>query len=155
MFSYWTDLDWDRPLDWMDDFRRRMDRLFEEYEPGATEPSMSFLGRSMAQWPAIQMNDADQELLVTAELPGVAEGDINISIQGDMLTITGKRNIDIPKGYAVHRQERQAFEFTRSFSLPCPVQQDKINAELKNGLLLLKLPKAAEAKPRQISIKAA
>jgi HSP20 family protein len=140
MFSYWTDLEWDRPFDFLEEFRRRMDRFMEG---------------SGSQWPTIQMNDVDKDLIITADLPGVKDSDVNITVQGDMVTITAKREPDLPHGYTVHREERQAFEYTRSFSLPCPVQQDKIDAQLKNGLLMLRMPKAAEAKPRQVSIKAA
>ena len=70
------------------------------------------------------------------------------------MTIKGERQDSAPEGYSVHRKERGAFRFTRSFALPAKVDVEKVQAVLKHGVLTVTLPKAKEAQPRQISVKA-
>jgi HSP20 family protein len=66
--------------------------------------------------------------------------------------LQGSRRVEAPQGYDVHRRERGAYEFTRSFTLPVKVDADQAKATLKNGLLTLTLPKAPEVQPRQINV---
>jgi HSP20 family protein len=71
------------------------------------------------------------------------------------VTLKGERKVDVPEGLSVHRRERHAVRFAKSFELPTRVDADKVTATLKHGVLTLTLPKVAEAQPRQINVKAA
>ncbi|MBT8362404.1 MAG: Hsp20/alpha crystallin family protein, partial [Deltaproteobacteria bacterium] len=77
---------------------------------------------------------------------------IDLKIQGNYLEISGTRKISAPEGYRVHRSERGSASFTRSLTLPADVDSGKVTATLKDGILVLTLPKSEAAKPRQISI---
>ena len=71
-----------------------------------------------------------------------------------MLTISGERKVEAPEGYSVHRQERGSVKFSRSFTFPCRIDTEKASATVKDGVLTIKLAKAAEAKPRKITVTA-
>jgi len=85
-------------------------------------------------------------------VPGLAKDEITIKIQGNYLEISGSKQVAAPEGYRVHRSERGATSFTRSLTLPADVDSQKVSALLKDGLLVLSLPKLEAAKPRQINI---
>ena len=104
-------------------------------------------------FPRIGLFDTPEQLVMRAEVPGVAEEDLDITIDEETLTLKGTRKIEIPEGYTVHRQERAETTFARSFSLPCKVDSDKTSAVLKDGLLTVSLPKAPEVHARQIAVK--
>lgn len=145
----WGDLDWARSLAELDTLRTEMDRLFADIAPVARTrraPVTSF--------PRIGLFDAKEQLVLRAELPGVAENDLEITVADGVLSLRGTRKVESPQGYTVHRQERPETAFARSFSLPCKVDADKANATLKNGVLTMMIPKAPEVKPRQITVKA-
>lgn len=82
----------------------------------------------------------------------MTKDDLNIKIQGNYLEISGTRKSDAPEGYKVHRAEREAATFTRSFTLPSEIDAEKVNASLSDGILSLTLPKIEAAKPKQVSI---
>ena len=82
----------------------------------------------------------------------MTEKELQISLNQDVLTLSGERKPDAVEGYTVHRKERPSVRFSRSFSLPCKVDPEKTSAVLKNGVLTLALNKAAEAQPRQIAV---
>jgi HSP20 family protein len=92
--------------------------------------------------------------VLTAEVPGLAEGDINITATMDSLTLSGERKAPVPEGYAVHRQERGALRFARSFTLPAKIDVEKITAGLKHGVLTVTMPKHPESQPKAITVKA-
>lgn len=129
--------------------RRRMDRLFEEY--GRIEETPSFYE---ARWPYIDLRDAGDKLLLVADVPGMAEADLHVSLNQDVLSLAGERKAEAPEGYAVHRKERSSIRFSRSLTLPCKVDPEKVGATIKNGVLTIELHKAPEAQPRQIAVKA-
>ena len=104
---------------------------------------------------ALWQLDTAEQLVLRAEVPGVAEEDLDVTIDQETLTLKGTRKIEIPEGYTVHRQERAETTFARSFSLPCKVDADKTQAVLKDGLLTVNLPKAPEVHARQIAVKSA
>jgi len=147
--------DFDRTFAAMDEMRRRMDRLFDEYNaphhaPLRGEfdaPSRGVVG------PRIHLFDTGSALVIKADLPGMTEKDLQISLNQDVLTLSGMRRPDVPEGYTVHRRERAAPRFSRSFTLPTKVDPEKTVAVLRNGVLTLTLNKAAEAQPRQIAVK--
>ena len=147
MNARWNDLN--TLLGAMDLFRTRMNTVFNEfdqsYSPGA--------GWSAAQtYPRTNLSDTGDNLEFIAELAGLTKEDLHVKIQGNYLEIGGKRKPDLPEGYKVHRTERNAPTFSRSFTLPYEVDADQVVATLKDGLLKMTLPKSETAKPRQISI---
>ena len=148
MLTRWTDFD--RSVTAMDELRRRMDRLFEEYDrtPAEAEPT------SRASWPRLALHDSGANLVVRAEVPGLAEKDLQITVNQDVLTLSGERRADAPEGYSVHRQERVALRFSRSVTLPTKIDSEKVGATLKNGVLTITLAKAPEAQPRTIQVRA-
>lgn len=150
MLTRWTDFD--RSYSLLDEFQRRMNRLFNELAGYSTEPDREpWYG---AVWPPVNLYDTGKEVLVRAEVPGLTEKDILITGNQDTLTLSGERKVEVPEGYSVHRQERTAVRFSRSFTVPAKVDLEKASASVKNGLLTITLPKAPEAQPRQITVKA-
>lgn len=133
----------------MDLFRNQMNSVFKEFDRTYTaSPGWSDAGA----YPRTNLSDTGDNLEILAELPGVAKEDLIVKIQGNYLEISGTRKTDIPTGYQVHRAERSAAGFSRSFTLPCDVNAVQVTATLKDGILKMTLPKAETAKPRQISI---
>jgi HSP20 family protein len=146
--------DFDRTFDVLDELRRQMDRVWNDYDGtwGVTPSATQTL--SSASWPRFNVLDAGANLVVTAEVPGLTEKDLEVSLEDGVLTIGGERKSLQPEGYAVHRRERPAFRFGRSFALPVKVDAEKTAATVKDGILTITLAKAPEARPRQISVKA-
>jgi HSP20 family protein len=125
--------------------RRELDRLLGEVERGAAETAAS----------PVSFEDQGEKFVFRADVPGLAEADLHINVSGNTLTLRGERKVDAPQGFSAHRRERSAYRFDRSYELPARVDADKATATLKHGVLTLTLPKAAEAQPRQIAVKAA
>lgn len=126
--------------------RRELERLLGDYER-----SWSYA----PQTSAVTFDDDGTNFVLRADVPGLSENDFQINVAGNTLTLRGERKLDVPEGHTVHRRERSAFRFAKSYELPARVDGEKATATLKNGVLTLTLPKAAEAQPRQISVKAA
>ena len=150
MWTRWNDFgfgDFERTLEEFDALRREMNRLFSDEFP---------LGRALRSaaesWPRVALHDRGTELSVRAELPGVREKDLEVHVDRGVLTLKGKRTVEVPEGYSVHRQERGDVTFARALTLPCQVDAEKAVAKLKHGVLTLELPKAAEHQPRQIAV---
>jgi HSP20 family protein len=130
--------------------QERMNRLLEE--------SFGRLRReeglvSGAWTPAVDIYETENSLVVTAEIPGVSEKDIDVRIENNQLVIKGERKFEKEtKEENYHRIERVYGNFYRSFSLPNTVDPDKVKAEYKNGVLKITLGKKEEVKPKQIKI---
>jgi len=124
--------------------RRELDRLF-----GDLERAPSFAGLSA---PAVNFADTGEAFTLRAELPGLTEKDVDISVTANVLTLKTERKVEAPEGYAVHRRERQSFSFAQSYELPARVDPEKVQASLKQGVLTLTLPKAAEAQPKRVTV---
>lgn len=106
------------------------------------------------RYPAINLYANDDAYLVTAELPGVAADDIKISVTGDVVSISGKRDSqEVSEDATLHRRERFNGEFNRRIELPKEVDGDKVEATMKNGVLSITLPVKEEVKPRTIAVK--
>ncbi len=105
-------------------------------------------------YPLVNLHEGNEGYVLTAELPGVAPGDISVSIESSTVTLSGERKIEYPvgEGTAVHRRERQSGSFRRAFELPAEIDLENAKATHKNGVLTLVLPKSPAAKPRQIAI---
>ncbi len=152
MLTRWSNFglgDLERDYSALDELRREMDRVFDDFDRYNTPGEAT-----RAIWPRVSLSDSGQQLELRAELPGFSDQDIDITVEQGSLTIRGERRPQAPEGYSVHRQERSAMRFARGFTLPVLVDAAKVEATLSNGILLLKMPKAEEARPRQIQIKA-
>jgi HSP20 family protein len=103
--------------------------------------------------PAFDLYEDKDKLTVRAELPGLKKNQIHLNLQDDVLTVSGERKqeADVEKSDFV-RRERAFGSFERSVTLPYPVNQSAISAKFEDGVLTITLPKAEEAKPRQIAI---
>ena len=111
---------------------------------------------SLGAWiPPVDIVEEKDRILMTAELPGFKENEIEIQMEGGVLTLRGERKSETEKeGRTFHRMERSYGQFVRSFTLPNNVDRERIKANFANGLLEIELPKLEEAKPRQIKIAA-
>lgn len=159
MLTRWSDFgfgDLERTFDVLGDLRRRMDRLFEDADTGYYPTLLGGDGARLRAggWPAANLYDTGDTFVVQALVPGVDEKDLEINLTHDSLTITGDRRIEEPEGYSVHRRERGAIRFSRSYTMPSKVDPEKTTATLKNGLLTVSVFKAPESKPRKIAVKA-
>jgi HSP20 family protein len=145
--------DFDRTFATMDQLRRHMDRLFDDFDPARSRGAGAERMWS-GRFPRLSLVDTGASVVLEADLPGLGEKDVQLSIHQDVLTMSGERRQDAPQGWFVHRQERAPVKFSRSFSLPCKIDPEKSTATLKNGVLTLTLVKVTEAQPRQIAVKA-
>ena len=93
--------------------------------------------------------------VVKLEVPGIAPADVAIEVEGRTLTVSGKREVPPPTEGSFHRRERGTGQFSRSFQLPADLDLARADASYKHGILTVRVPKKEEAKPRQITIKAA
>jgi HSP20 family protein len=106
-----------------------------------------------SKYPAVDVLESKDAYLVRAELPGMKKEDIKVEVQDGTLTISGESKSETPaEGVEYRHVERVATKFWRSFSLPEIAKQDGIEAAYKDGILEIRVPKAEEAKPRQIEI---
>ena len=130
--------------------REAMDRLFDD---AFTRP-LSIAGNGWAV-PAVDMYQTDNEVVVKVALPGMKADDVQLNVTGEVLTIKGEiKQKDELKEKAYHLREQRWGSFERSVILPTDVVADKAKADFENGILTITLPKAEEAKPKSISIKA-
>jgi HSP20 family protein len=102
--------------------------------------------------PDVNVSQDDDGLTVEAEIPGVRQDDLDISVSGQTLTISGERNSDRQDDETVQRSERTYGKFSRSYRLPDQYDTSAVAADYKNGVLVVRVPKRAEAKPRRIAI---
>lgn len=134
--------------------RDEMDRLFGGMLEGRWDWDgewAGFLGAGV--FPAMNVWETDQAVVAEVEVPGVAQSDLDVQVVGNELTIRGERKEDHLKDSVYHRRERPAAKFTRTIELPVPVDESKVEASLKDGVLTVTLPKAEAAKPRRIAIR--
>jgi HSP20 family protein len=110
---------------------------------------------AVADWvPVVDILETDSEFQLLIELPGVDKDDVKLSIEAGVLSITGQRGQPKDeKGRRYHRVERAYGRFARSFSLPDTVDEQKLTAEFRNGILTVHLLKSEKAKPRSIEVK--
>jgi HSP20 family protein len=142
MLNRWSDID--RTAAAMSHFRRRMDRLFDEID--------TVNEVNAGSWPRAQLFDRGPNLILHAEVPGLADKDIKLTLNQDVLTIEGERPVTAPEGFSVHRQERASVRFARSVTLPCKVDVERVTASVRDGVLSVTLPKTPESQPRRIAV---
>jgi HSP20 family protein len=137
-----------RSLDVMGQLKREMDRLFSDFTDRGVSPHRSGV------FPPVNVSEDTENLYVSSELAGIEPGDIDISVEGETLTLRGERKLpETGEGVNYHRREREAGRFRRIISLPARINPDGVEAAFKNGVLKIVLPKAAEARPKQVSVK--
>jgi len=130
--------------------RTEMDQLFDSFFGNRPfyAPSDSDL-----LTPPVDIEETSEGYLIRADLPGMTEKDVKVSLVGDTLTLRGERKREVEsKSGNVHRTERLFGTFERSFTLPTPVRGDKVKASYRNGVLEVSVPKAEEAKVREIEV---
>ncbi len=128
-------------------------RLFDEFFNDF--PFTGSLAEGKENWvPSVDILEKEGNIVLRAELPGMTEKEIELKIEGDTLILKGERKMESEdKKSNYHRIERSYGSFTRSFRLPDTVDSEKINADYKNGVLTITLPKKPEVKPREIPVK--
>jgi len=134
------------PGQWSD-LRREIDRIFESAFSG------DFIGS--AWLPAMDVDESQDALRLTFEVPGVSPADLSVTLENGVLTVSGEKRLERqtgesggPRGF-----ERRYGRFERSVTLPQSVDPDRVSARCDNGVLTVELPKTAEARPRSIEIK--
>jgi HSP20 family protein len=133
---------WD-PWSEFGDFERAMNRVFGDLYPTRTEH------------PPVNIWTGKDDIVLTAELPGVEPNDLDISIEENTLTLRGpQKEREQKEGEAYHRRECVHTGFSRSLRLPFEVDGEKADANLENGILKLTLPRAEASKPKKIEVKA-
>ena len=139
---------WSTGLRELDAARREMDRVFDSLT--------GFTGfRAPGVFPPINVSEDTESVYVRAELPGIETDDLEITVEKDTLTIAGERKpAPEDENVSFHRREREWGAFRRSFSLPTRIDSEKVMARYDDGILTVTLPKAAEARPRQIAVQA-
>jgi HSP20 family protein len=137
--------EWDHPLA---SFQREMNRLFDNFFGGFSLAPWEPLERGVTSsfTPRVDVSETDKEIKISAELPGMEEKDIDVSLTHDTLTIKGEKKAEAEeKGKDYYRIERSYGSFTRSLPLPVEVDTNKVEATFKKGVLEITLPKTAKA----------
>jgi len=131
--------------------RDRMNRLFEDAVSTARTEEKDMISSSWV--PSVDIYEDEKQLVLTAELPGINEKDVDIKIEDNTLSIHGERKLEKEtREENYHRIERAYGSFYRSFTLPNHIDQDKIQAEHENGVLRIIMPKKPELQPRKVKI---
>lgn len=145
----WPTRDWRSPFEELERMRRQMDLLTEGF------PRSIFREPAAGVFPLMNVTEEKDNYYVRAELPGIKADELDISVTGDTLSISGERKILSEDERAqYHRRERDAGRFSRVVSLPAQIDTGKVEAQCTDGVLTVVLPKAESAKPKQITIKA-
>jgi HSP20 family protein len=137
-------------------FSREVDRLFDDVGRGWTlAPFRGAEARTVGEMvPRLDVSETDQEIKVTAELPGMDEKDVVVTLEGDVLTLKGEKKAEAEeKGKNFHRVERTYGSFQRMISLPAEVDATKVTAGFKKGVLTVTLAKSPATQTRKIEIK--
>lgn len=111
--------------------------------------------RAVTFMPAVDIFERGETTVIVADMPGVAPDDVDVTLDRQVLTLRGKVKPHAPEGYSRLASEYRVGDYVRVFTLSDEIDQNKINAELKNGVLRLELPRSAETQPKKISVKAA
>ncbi len=146
MRSSWVDVD--RAFAESELFRRQLDAWFG----GASSRQVV---RGQGTWNALPdatLLDEGTEYVITAEVPGLTPEEVALDATASGITISGQRKNNAPEGYAAHRIERSSFRFARTLTFPVKVDPDRVSAEVKAGVLTVRVPKSAELQPRRVAV---
>ena len=138
MFSMFTDMN--DTMQWMGSLEREVERAFSRRARPAFEARDYVL------------HDDGDTLRFVTDLPGIAEDDVKLVLENEVLSLEATRTNVPPEGYALVRSERRPLQFSRAVELPCAVRAEAVTAKLEDGVLTVRLPKAPEAQPRKIPI---
>jgi len=141
------------PLRELEDMQTRLNRFFTDVPARRPESD----GLFFADWaPAVDIQETEKEYLIKAELPEMKKEDVKVDVLDGVLTIEGERTQEKEeKGKKFHKTERSYGKFVRQFALPPEVDAAQVQAEYKDGILSVHLPKTAVAKPKAIEVKVA
>jgi HSP20 family protein len=129
----------------MERIQRDMNRILSSSQRGV---------HSAPGFPAVNIWTGEEGAVLTAEIPGVAPDELDISVVGDTLTLQGERKRpEIGENAQYHRQERGYGRFSRSVQLPFPIEVDQVEAHVDRGVLKMTLPRAEADKPKRISVR--
>jgi HSP20 family protein len=138
---------WD-PIRELDSLQGDMNRLFDRFFEGRAGN-----GTSRRWIPAMDLVETDDSLVLRGDLPGMTEDDVDIEIKDNILTVSGERKSESEQsGEGYHRVERAFGSFSRSLTLPQGVDAGRVEAKFENGVLEVRIPKPAEAKPTRVQI---
>ena len=138
------------PFNDLNRIRSEIDRFFQDPFSALTQGTSFFEGWT----PALDIYEDKDKYVVKAELPGLKNEDIDVSLEGNTLTISGERKREEEKEEGdTYRSERYFGRFQRTVTLPAAVDASKIQATYKDGVLTVTVPKTEEAKPKQIEVK--
>ena len=145
---------WD-PFRELEEVSDRLNRMFAR--PAARTNGNGKETMIVADWtPSVDISETEGEYQIKAEIPDVKKEDVKVTLEDGVLTIQGERKHEKEeKGKKFHRIERSYGSFVRTFSLPDVIEEEKVKAEFKDGVLNLHLPKSEKAKPRAIDVKVA
>jgi len=136
---------WNSPWRTLDLLTQHLGRAWEELDRN---------GSGSATHGHADVHDTGAELELRVELPGVSKDNVELSVTGDSVFVRATRDVEVPEGYTPHRRERASYKFERAWKLPIPVDSQKAEAQLRDGVLSVRLPKSPNAQPKQISVKA-
>lgn len=139
MFINWYDLD--RSANSFDRLRRQMDRILDE-AAGARVPKSNDAA----------LYDNEEELVLQVLLPGVKKQDIELSLHDNVLSLKATRTVSVPEGFEAQRRQRGERTVQRTVTLPLAVDAERTRADLSDGVLLVRMAKAEEARPRRIAV---
>jgi HSP20 family protein len=144
---------WVPALGPLSQLQREIDRLFGSVfgrhfgHPGVLRAGYVF--------PPVNLWETDDEYVVQCELPGLEMNDLEVTVTGDHLSVSGERSDPTPEeGVTLHRRERDFGRFSRALTLPGPVESDQCQATLRDGVLSIRIPKAEAARPKRIKVRA-
>ena len=142
---------WD-PFRELEDVSDRLNRMFNRPALDRTSGKETMVA---ADWvPSVDVSETDGSYQIKAEIPDVKKEDVKVTLEDGVLTIQGERKQEKEeKSKRYHRVERSYGRFVRSFTLPDVVDEEKVKAEFKDGILNLELPKSEKAKPKAIEVK--
>ena len=143
---------WD-PFRELEDLSDRLNRVFNRPSPSRQQDGKETM--TAADWfPAVDVIETEKDYVIKAELPEVKKEDVKVTVQDGVVTIQGERRQELEdKNRRFHRVERSYGSFVRSFTMPDFVDETKVSADFKDGVLSLHLPKTEKAKPRAIEVK--
>jgi HSP20 family protein len=139
----------ENPWNPMQQLRTEMDRLLSGFAGNLPDGPWSGVLRGR---PAVNVWEESDSLMVEMEIPGVRSEQLDVSVAGNELTVKVDRPDTQPEGTTYHRRERVVSGFTRTVPLPLEVDAEHVEAQLRDGVLTIKLPKAESVKPRKIKI---
>jgi HSP20 family molecular chaperone IbpA len=126
--------------------------LFHQLDEAFRGVDRPLLGDASEGWLPAELRDEGEALVLRMDVPGMKEDDLAIEATQHDVTIRGERKLLVPEGYHAHRRERRATAFTRSFTLPSRIDLEQCHASVKQGVLLLRMAKLPDERPKQVTV---